>query len=91
VVDGGRDAVVRETLKLAEVIASKSPVAVATTKTYLLHARDHTFVTSSFLYHSCGTEPKHRVADALDYTATWNAAMLQAKVLLFRLHRGGDG
>jgi delta(3,5)-delta(2,4)-dienoyl-CoA isomerase len=43
-VAGGRDAVVREALETAAVIAAKSPVATATTKTFLLHARDNSCV-----------------------------------------------
>ncbi|KAG2004231.1 enoyl-CoA hydratase/isomerase [Coprinopsis cinerea AmutBmut pab1-1] len=41
VVEGGKDEVVREALKLAEYIASKSPVAVSGTKHLITHARDH--------------------------------------------------
>ncbi|KII83928.1 hypothetical protein PLICRDRAFT_168445 [Plicaturopsis crispa FD-325 SS-3] len=59
VVDGGRDAVVKEALSLAKLIASKSPVAVLGTKHLLMHARDHS------------------VAENMDYTVAWNAAMLQ--------------
>jgi len=42
VVEGSRDEVVDAALKLAAEIAGKSPVAVASTKRMLLHARDHT-------------------------------------------------
>jgi len=49
VIDGGREAVVREALALAKVIASKSPVAVTGTKHLLLHARDHS-VTENLEY-----------------------------------------
>jgi enoyl-CoA hydratase/carnithine racemase len=38
---GGRDEVVKEALNLAQVIASKSPVAVYGTKVLISHARDH--------------------------------------------------
>ncbi|KAF5374491.1 hypothetical protein D9615_009055 [Tricholomella constricta] len=41
VVDGGRDAVVAAALELGKVIASKSPVAVASAKHLITHARDH--------------------------------------------------
>ncbi|KAJ7856035.1 ClpP/crotonase-like domain-containing protein, partial [Mycena leptocephala] len=41
VVPGGRAEVVQAALKLAEVIAGKSPVAVSGTKRILLHSRDH--------------------------------------------------
>jgi delta(3,5)-delta(2,4)-dienoyl-CoA isomerase len=52
---------VREALKLAALIAIKSPVAVAGTKAILNYSRDHTIV------------------DGLNYTAVWNAAMLQTQ------------
>ncbi|CAL1697210.1 unnamed protein product [Somion occarium] len=41
IVDGGREEVIEEALKLAEVIASKSPIAVTGSKHMLLHSRDH--------------------------------------------------
>jgi len=41
-VDGSHKEVFEEALKVAKVIASKSPVAVATTKRLQLHARDNT-------------------------------------------------
>ncbi|KAJ7156788.1 ClpP/crotonase-like domain-containing protein, partial [Mycena filopes] len=41
VVPGGREEVLSAALKLAGVIASKSPVAVSGTKRILLHSRDH--------------------------------------------------
>ncbi|KAF7331493.1 Delta-2 dienoyl-CoA isomerase [Mycena kentingensis (nom. inval.)] len=41
IVPGGREGVVKEALKLAGVIAGKSPIAVSGTKRILLHARDH--------------------------------------------------
>lgn len=43
VVDGGREAVIGAALRLAEEIASKSPIAVSGTKHLLLHARDHRY------------------------------------------------
>jgi enoyl-CoA hydratase len=45
------------TLKTAEEIASKAPLAVWGSKRMITYARDHS------------------VADALEYVATWNAAM----------------
>jgi delta(3,5)-delta(2,4)-dienoyl-CoA isomerase len=42
VVPGSAEGVVNAALELAKVIASKSPVAVASTKHILLHSRDHT-------------------------------------------------
>ncbi|EPQ61372.1 ClpP/crotonase [Gloeophyllum trabeum ATCC 11539] len=42
VVDGGRDAVIRAAIDLAQEIAGKSPVAVVGTKRLMLHARDNT-------------------------------------------------
>jgi len=42
VVKGGKDEVVKEALELAKLIASKSPVAVATSKHLISHSRDHT-------------------------------------------------
>jgi len=47
IVDGSRDEVVRAALNLAEIIASKSPIAVLGSKHLLTHSRDHTCV---FLY-----------------------------------------
>jgi len=44
VVPGGRDEVVKEAVKLARVIAAKSPVAVAGVKELLRHARDNSYV-----------------------------------------------
>ena len=41
VVNGGREGVVQAALELAKSIAMKSPVAVASTKRLLIHARDH--------------------------------------------------
>tara|TARA_R110002003_G_scaffold25_10_gene1215 strand:- start:9178 stop:9717 length:540 start_codon:yes stop_codon:yes gene_type:complete len=52
---------VSEALKLADLIASKSPVAVLGTKEIINYSRDRT------------------VADGLNYTAVWNAAMLQTQ------------
>ncbi|KAH7093230.1 ClpP/crotonase-like domain-containing protein [Paraphoma chrysanthemicola] len=52
---------VDEALKLAALIASKSPVAVFGTKEIINYSRDRT------------------VADGLNYTAIWNAAMLQTQ------------
>ncbi|EAT86314.1 enoyl-CoA hydratase [Parastagonospora nodorum] len=52
---------VDEALKLGELIASKSPVAVLGTKEIINYSRDRT------------------IADGLNYTAIWNAAMLQTQ------------
>jgi delta(3,5)-delta(2,4)-dienoyl-CoA isomerase len=52
---------VGEAMKLAALIAMKSPVAVQGTKAILNYSRDHTIV------------------DGLNYTALWNAAMLQTQ------------
>ncbi|EJD04628.1 ClpP/crotonase [Fomitiporia mediterranea MF3/22] len=41
VVPGGRDEVIKAAVETASKIAEKSPVAVAGTKRFLLHARDH--------------------------------------------------
>ena len=41
VVKGGRDDVIKEALELAKLIASKSPVAVTSSKHLISHARDH--------------------------------------------------
>ncbi len=46
VVQGSRDEVLAVALDTAQVIASKSPVAVVGTKQILLHSRDHRFVLS---------------------------------------------
>ncbi|KAF2830377.1 ClpP/crotonase [Ophiobolus disseminans] len=52
---------VEEGLKLASLIASKSPVAVMGTKEIINYSRDRS------------------IADGLNYTAAWNAAMLQTQ------------
>ncbi|KIM78627.1 hypothetical protein PILCRDRAFT_824262 [Piloderma croceum F 1598] len=41
VVDGGREGVVKSALDLARLIATKSPIAIASTKQLLNHSRDH--------------------------------------------------
>ncbi|KAI1270234.1 enoyl CoA hydratase-like protein [Xylariaceae sp. FL1019] len=52
---------VEAAIKLATLVATKSPVAVQGTKHILNHARDNT------------------VADSLQYTAVWNAGMVQSE------------
>jgi delta(3,5)-delta(2,4)-dienoyl-CoA isomerase len=42
VTEGGRDGVITAALETANLIASKSPVAVVGTKNVMVHARDHT-------------------------------------------------
>lgn len=56
-----KEEAVGEALKLAQLIASKSPVAVLGTKEIINYSRDHS------------------VQDGLNYTAVWNAAMLQTQ------------
>ena len=51
VVEGGRDEVIKEALELARLIASKSPVAVASSKHLISHSRDHS-VAENLLYTS---------------------------------------
>ncbi|KAF8675613.1 enoyl-CoA hydratase/isomerase family protein [Rhizoctonia solani] len=41
IIEGGRNEVTGSALELAQVIATKSPIAVVGTKRFLLHARDH--------------------------------------------------
>jgi len=41
IVQGGREEVIKEALGLARFIAQKSPVAVASAKHLITHARDH--------------------------------------------------
>lgn len=60
VVSGGKQELVKEGIKLASHIASKSPVAVQGTKNILDASWGRT------------------VEDNLNYTATWNMAMLQS-------------
>ena len=60
VVAGGKGQLIQEGVKLAQLIASKSPVAVQGTKNILDAAWGRT------------------VEDNLNYTAVWNAAMLQS-------------
>lgn len=48
VVSGSGEGVVKAALETAKVIASKSPVAVQSTKHILLHSRDHRFVSRVF-------------------------------------------
>jgi delta(3,5)-delta(2,4)-dienoyl-CoA isomerase len=46
----GKESAVGEAVRLAEVMAGKSPVAVVGTKEILNHARDHTVEESKFLF-----------------------------------------
>ena len=80
VVDGSRNEVVEAALDLAKVIASKSPVAILSSKHLLSHSRDHTCVfpimtveVSLILIHLS-------VAENLLYTGAWNGAALMTKV-----------
>lgn len=60
IVEGGKKELIKEGLKLAELLATKSPVAVQGTKNILDAAWGRT------------------VEDNLNYTAVWNAGMLQS-------------
>ncbi|KIR75700.1 delta(3,5)-Delta(2,4)-dienoyl-CoA isomerase [Cryptococcus deuterogattii CA1014] len=60
VVNGGRAQVVAAAIEKAKVIASKSPIAVISTKHILNHARDHTVSASE------------SVEQGLQYVAAWN-------------------
>ena len=51
VVEGGRDEVVKSALELAKFIATKSPVAVSSSKHLLTHSRDHRSEKFSLLLH----------------------------------------
>ena len=46
IVEGGRDEVLAAALQTAQLIAEKSPIAVLGSKHLLLHAREHTYVSS---------------------------------------------
>lgn len=48
VVEGGRDEVVKSALELAKVIATKSPIAVSSSKHLITHSRDHKCELFSF-------------------------------------------
>ena len=41
-IEGGREEVIKEALELAKLIATKSPIAVASAKHLISHSRDHT-------------------------------------------------
>lgn len=70
VVRGGKSEVVAEGLKLAESIASKSPVAVQGTKNILDASWGRT------------------IEDNLNYTAVWNAGMLQSEDVALAMTSG---
>lgn len=46
VVEGGKEEVDAAALELAQIIVTKSPIAVTGTKRLLSHARDHSYVMS---------------------------------------------
>ena len=72
-----------EALQLAEVLASKSPVAVQGTKEILNYSRDHgvdngkdfTILFSVFL---TATIPLLILSPGMRYTQVWNAAYVQS-------------
>ena len=63
-------------LKLAGLIASKSPVAVQGTKELLNHGRDHSVEQSKSL--QLPFVPSQLTLEGLRYTAIWNSAALQS-------------
>ena len=80
---------VKSALELAKLIATKSPVAVSSSKHLLTHSRDHRFLKSfplSFstrllkITHFFSFSLSSSVPENLAYTSTWNAAALKTNV-----------
>lgn len=69
---------VEAAIKLASLIATKSPVAVQSTKELVNHARDNTVASSKFPLMDNHFDVMLNVVIGLKYTAVWNSAMLQA-------------
>jgi delta(3,5)-delta(2,4)-dienoyl-CoA isomerase len=94
VVEGGRDEVVKSALELAKFIATKSPIAVSSSKHLLTHSRDHRYESLpcssgmlvifflSFLKQKYSTNQlfSSSVPENLAYTSTWNGAALMTNV-----------
>ena len=88
IVQGGHDEVVRSALELAKFIATKSPIAVSSSKHLLTHSRDHRSeisplsLPSSPIYSTCSfsTSFLSSVPENLAYTSAWNAAALMTNV-----------
>jgi delta(3,5)-delta(2,4)-dienoyl-CoA isomerase len=70
-----KDKALEAGLKMAALLATKSPVAVQSTKELLNHARDHS-VTDSKSYASIRVKYLTDIA-GLRYTGVWNAAATQ--------------
>ena len=75
VVPGGRAGVIAEAIAVAKVMASKSPVAVTSTKRLMI--RESLFSLRVSFPNSDGLSVHqdardHSVQEGLDYTAAWN-------------------
>lgn len=84
VVDGGRDGVTEAAIKLAEVIASKSPIAVIGTKARL-RALDGVADRSQYLLTA---SRDLSVADGLALTTAWARRALPTSLVLTRVEYG---
>lgn len=76
---GTKEEAVREGVKLAALIAGKSPVAVQGTKELLNWSRDHTVADGTFRLSICTFQPftDTLACAGLRYTGVWNSASLQ--------------
>lgn len=61
----------------AALIAAKSPVAVQGTKAIVEYSRDHAIEDGGYSLSSPLRQPLIQLFTGLQYTAVWNAAMLQ--------------
>lgn len=77
VVQGGRDEVVKSALELAKLIATKSPIAVSSSKHLLTHSRDHrweisfhgsSFISALLLPVFFFFEKRHALCTWIDYS-----------------------
>lgn len=72
-------AAMQEALRIANVIATKSPVAVQATKHFLDWSRDHDINTGETILFSKPTEVSRLICSGLKYTAAWNAAAINTR------------
>lgn len=63
-------------LKMAALLATKSPVAVQGTKQLLNHARDHTIADSKLNVFKSQSDLDTLTLEGLHYTQSWNAAAI---------------
>ena len=74
-----KEKAIREGMKMAGVIAEKSPIAVIGTKDLLNYSRDHSVAEGNSIFNNLlfGEPFIHDVRTGLKYTAVWNAAAIQ--------------